>query len=221
MEFRFSQVFHECILDGLRNVIGESGTKAVLFEIELDRHIEDPRGLHVDLYAIFKEGAFTLEKVIVTELFQRLNLAYDEKSSFDFAGCVSHARELFMKTRKEDCKRLMMCNPQLKTIKTIWPNNSTQISFVVVDSSMTSEYPQNFVCVFPKNLFRRNRKGNLRKSRFFRIFGEKTYRMARDLLEDTLKGETDSNAKMEIATVLKEVREQCLYATKKTSTRRQ
>lgn len=73
--------------------------------------------------------------------------------------------------------------------------------------SIGSEYPQNFVCIFPKNLFRRNQKGNLRESKFFQIFGEKTYETARDLLEDALKKETDFNAKMEIAAILKEVNE--------------
>jgi hypothetical protein len=100
--------------------------------------------------------------------------------------------------------------PQLKIIKTVWPNNSTTISFVVVNLSMSPEYPQNFLCVFPKNLFKRNQKGNLRESQFFRIFGEKTYETARDLLEKALERETEFNTRMEIAAILEEVNEQCL-----------
>lgn len=112
MEFR--EVFHECILDGLRDFVGESGTRAVLFNIELSRYIDDPREFHADLYTIFKEGALSIEKVIVKELFRRLNLSYQEKSSFDFARHVSQARELFIKTRKEDRRRLTTCNHNSK-----------------------------------------------------------------------------------------------------------
>lgn len=101
---------HECILDGLRKTIGDSGTKAVLFKVELGRCVKDPIELHRHLYGIFNDGAFGLEKVIVRELFRRLNLTYEEKGSFDFAGYVSQARELSERRRRENPKRLAPCN---------------------------------------------------------------------------------------------------------------
>jgi len=98
MAFRFSQLLHECIFDGLKSILGESGMKVVLFNMELHRYAEHPGELHKNLYAIFGNGAFALEKVIVKELFRRLNMPYEEASDFDFARCVNQARELF-KTR--------------------------------------------------------------------------------------------------------------------------
>jgi len=96
--------------------------------------------------------------------------------------------------------------PKLKIMKTVWQNTPIQISFVVVDLSVSREYPQNFLCPFPKNLLKRNQKGNLKRSKFFQIFGEKTYEMAKRLLEDALERETDMKIKTEIETRLKEVR---------------
>ncbi len=92
--FEFSQVLHECILDGLRRILGESGLQAVRPDIESCRYEEDVGELHEDLYAIFGSGAFVLERAIVKELFQRLNMPYQEASDFDFANCINQARQL-------------------------------------------------------------------------------------------------------------------------------
>jgi hypothetical protein len=115
MEFKFSQVLHECIINGLKDFLGETGMKAVLFNIELGQYIDDPREFHANLYAIFNQGAFSLEKAIVKELFRRLNLTYVENRTFDFARQVSQARELSMKTRKENRKRFTICNHNSKS----------------------------------------------------------------------------------------------------------
>jgi len=96
--------------------------------------------------------------------------------------------------------------PKLKIIKTVWQNTPIQISFVVVDLSVSREYPQNFLCPFPKNLLKRSQRGNLKHSKFFQIFGEKTYEMAERLLENALRQETDLEIKKEIETLLKEVK---------------
>jgi len=105
MEFKFSQVLHECIFDGLKHILGEGGMKVVLFNIELHRYAEHPGELHENLYAIFGNGAFVLEKAIVKELFRRLNMSYEEASDFDFARYVDQARELF-KTRWQGLREI-------------------------------------------------------------------------------------------------------------------
>jgi hypothetical protein len=98
--FKFSEVFHECIVDILWNILGERGMKAVLFRIELGDYLEDPTRLHRDLCTIFGIGAEHLEKLIVKELFRRLNLPFEEGKSFDFGKSVEQARELFMARTK-------------------------------------------------------------------------------------------------------------------------
>jgi hypothetical protein len=58
--------------------------KPFLFHIELGDYLEDPSTLRRDLYTIFGMGAEHIEKLIVKELFRRLNLLYEEKEDFDF-----------------------------------------------------------------------------------------------------------------------------------------
>jgi len=98
--------------------------------------------------------------------------------------------------------------PKLKIIKTVWQNNLMQTSFIIVDLSVAGGYPQNFLCTFPKNLFKRGQRGNLKRSRFFQIFGEEACGMAEKLLEDALGRETDLEVKTEIKAILKEIKVQ-------------
>jgi len=95
MEFKFSETLNECIIEGLRSVLGEGGVKAVLFSIEYGQHIDDPEEFHRYLFLIFGEGTLALEKVIVRKLFQRLNMPYEEKGDFSLSSSVEQARKLF------------------------------------------------------------------------------------------------------------------------------
>ena len=108
MAFKFHQVLRECIEDGLRNVVGESGMKAVLFRIESGQFIDNPEEFHRDLCLIFNDnGAEILEKVIIKELFRRLSLLYEERDDFDFASYVNQAKEFFIANRREIALALM------------------------------------------------------------------------------------------------------------------
>jgi hypothetical protein len=93
-------VLHECIVDGLENVLGESCTRAIVFHIELGDYIDDPSEFHRNLYALLGLGALVLEKVIVEELFRRLDIPYEQRGNFDFSEYVNEARELFLKRQK-------------------------------------------------------------------------------------------------------------------------
>jgi len=105
MESEFFETLHESMLDGLRQVIGESGIRALLFNIELGQHLDEPEMFHRNLYAVFNEGAIILEKVIVKEFFQRLNMPYKIRGDFDFARCINQAKERFIENqRKLNCK---------------------------------------------------------------------------------------------------------------------
>jgi len=209
-------VLHESVLDGLENVLGENGMKVVVLNIELNRCTGNPEALHRSLYDLFNDGAFVLEKVIVKELFRKLGLPYEERIDLDFVRCVDHAKELFLvkqESTAEDQKanrelsKDHVIQPHLKVIRSQWQNSPAQISFVVVDMNKEQEYPQNFVCVFPKNLFRRNQKGNLKRSKFFRVFGEKTHEVARKLLGEALKRETSLEVRRQIEDSLRDVNE--------------
>jgi len=212
----FCQILHESILEALENALGGSGLKVVLLNVDLARYTNNPAELHRNLYHLFNEGALILEKVIVKELFRRLGLPYEEKDDFDFARHVNHAEELFAVkgkplTGEQNCEKQPQKDhtrqPHLKVIKTLWQDRTIQISFVVVDLKSGHEYPHNFLCIFPKNLFKKNRKGSLKRSRFFHVFGEKSHEVARRLLEDALKRERDLEARRQIEASLREVKE--------------
>ncbi len=96
--------------------------------------------------------------------------------------------------------------PKLKIIKTVWQNSLIRTSFIIVDQSVTEGYPQNFLCTFPKSLFKRGQKGNLKRSKFFQIFGEEASGMAEKLLEDALGREADLQIRTEIESILRGIR---------------
>ena len=98
MEFKFHETLHDCIIDGIRHVISESGLKAVLFRIGLGYYVDDPAELHRNLYGIFKEGSIVLEKAILKEFCSRLKVPYVDGGDFDFGEQVKRARELFIKS---------------------------------------------------------------------------------------------------------------------------
>jgi len=190
--------------------------KVVLSNIELTLCADNPGELHKSLRSIFKDGASILEKVIVKELFRRLDLAYEERSDLDFEGYVNQAKELLAAKQKTETvdkvagrepRKGHVILPHLKVVRTLWQDNPVQVSFVVVDLNNGQEYPQNFVCVFPMNLFRRNQKSNLKRSRFFHVFGEETHEVARKLLADALKRETSLEVKRQIEASLRDVNE--------------
>jgi hypothetical protein len=100
MEFKFSQVLHDCILDVLENVQSESCVKIIIFYVESGQYVDDPSEFHINLHVLLGSGANVLEKMIVKELFRRLNIPYEERGDFDFARYVNEAGELFLKMQK-------------------------------------------------------------------------------------------------------------------------
>jgi hypothetical protein len=71
----------------------------------LGNYLEDPEELHRDLSVIFGAGAESLERVILKELFRRLNIPFEEGENFDFVKSVEQARELFMVRMKGNSLR--------------------------------------------------------------------------------------------------------------------
>jgi len=81
--------------------LGQSGTKAVLLNINAGQCTDNPEEFHRQLYRIFKEGSLTLEEAIVNRLFQRLNVQCREKTDFDFSKYVNHAKQLYLTRQKK------------------------------------------------------------------------------------------------------------------------
>jgi hypothetical protein len=80
----------------LENVTGERGMRVISLHVELGDYLKDPTELHRNLHSIFEVGAENLEKVVVKELFRRLDLCFGQSEDFDFAKSVEQAKELFI-----------------------------------------------------------------------------------------------------------------------------
>jgi len=97
-DMEFTKVLNECVCEGLRLALGEDIKKVVLFYIDL-APFNTEKDIHRRLYSIFLEGATILEKIVVKELFRRLNVPYTERGDFDFELYVEKARDFFRSQR--------------------------------------------------------------------------------------------------------------------------
>ncbi|MCS4537863.1 MAG: hypothetical protein HYY67_03265 [Thaumarchaeota archaeon] len=91
----FANILSDSIQEGLKNAIGESGMQAVFFHLGLSEHIGDPEAFHHAMYPLFRDGTTVLEKIIVKELFRKLNVSDYFLGDFGFQKYVSFARENF------------------------------------------------------------------------------------------------------------------------------
>ncbi len=95
----FSSIFQESVKEGLRNTLGETVMLTVvpLLKQSLQTYAEKPSEFHRELQFYFGFGALTLERMIVKELFQKLNLHYTSSSELDFETSIGLARkDLFL-----------------------------------------------------------------------------------------------------------------------------
>lgn len=74
-------------------MLGEDVLQAVRRLIRLEECAERPDEFHQRLRPVFGDwGAKTLEKMIVKDLFQRLNFSMADRTPFDFERYVNQAR---------------------------------------------------------------------------------------------------------------------------------
>ncbi|MBI2184276.1 MAG: hypothetical protein HYU39_04870 [Thaumarchaeota archaeon] len=99
-----NKAYEESILEGMNNTLGKGGTQALLFHLQLIQYANNPRQFHNNLYSILGPGAITLEKVIVKELFNRLNMRYDDRNDFDFEKHMDLARHIIA-TRLQEAEQ--------------------------------------------------------------------------------------------------------------------
>ena len=92
--------------EAIRNILGPAALEAVLGKIQLSSLSESPEELENGFGQIFGPPAKILEKLIVKDLFKRLNLKFEEViASFDFETYINIARREFsMNWMKETSK---------------------------------------------------------------------------------------------------------------------
>lgn len=103
--------FDKTLLEAVDHALlsfGESPRKAIYYHLDKNFKIqkEDIPGetdkFTSALNAIFGSGATVIEKLIVRDLYQRLNLNFEEKSSFEITDYISLAREVAKRNKQQE-----------------------------------------------------------------------------------------------------------------------
>ena len=94
VEEGFQKLFKESVVASLSRILGESAARSLLYHTGFERG-ETPGQFHERLVMMMGDGAFTLERSIVKELFARLSIQSPHVDlDFDFESSVKKAREM-------------------------------------------------------------------------------------------------------------------------------
>lgn len=96
-EKSFSQLIGESIIEGLTNLIGRSGSMAIIINFRLEEKIMDPRAFHEAMMSAMREsGAMILEKAILKEIHRKLGTRFEPALPFDFEKEFNATKRLFL-----------------------------------------------------------------------------------------------------------------------------
>ena len=91
-EKTFSSMLQLSIGEGVRAALGQA-ILGVLNGQGLFNEATDPKEFHRKLQSVFGSGAGVLEKVIVKELFRKLNIPYNSQERFDYGEALERAKQ--------------------------------------------------------------------------------------------------------------------------------
>jgi hypothetical protein len=91
-EKTFSSMLQLSIGEGIRAALGQA-ILGVLNGQGLFNEATDPKEFHRKLQLVFGNGATVLEKVIVKDLFRKLNVPYNSQERFDYGEALVRAKE--------------------------------------------------------------------------------------------------------------------------------
>jgi hypothetical protein len=97
-EKSFSKIVRESTEEGLANVIGKSGSQAVIINFGLRDRAMDPLRFHEAMVKVFRESsAVLLEKAIIKEVCLKLRTSFDPTMPFSFEKEFNSAKTNFLK----------------------------------------------------------------------------------------------------------------------------
>ena len=106
--------FDKTLLEAVDHALlsfGESPRKAIYYHLDKSFKIqkedipEEAEKFASALNAIFGSGANVIGKLIVKDLYQRLNLSFEEKNNFKIADYISLAREVARRDKQQELIR--------------------------------------------------------------------------------------------------------------------
>src|SRR5579875_570988 len=83
----FFLILRESVVTSWKKVLGENAQSTFYF-LELVSYVQKPVEFDKKLYSIFGQGSLALEKVIIADLFQRLNVPLKELKRNSYADYV-------------------------------------------------------------------------------------------------------------------------------------
>ena len=97
----FSAVLQNSVAEGMKRVLGDGGTQAILYHIHLS-NFDNPKEFHERLFTIFGVGTASLERVILEQLHQSMGVRPAPAKDDDFVRQVQLARRYFDATARRD-----------------------------------------------------------------------------------------------------------------------
>lgn len=87
----------------MKDLLGEQGAQSTFTHIKLADYDKNPKEFHVRLTSIFNQGSVVIEKMIIKDLYKRLNVPSEGLPGFSYEEAVAHAmkyvRERVLKAR--------------------------------------------------------------------------------------------------------------------------
>jgi hypothetical protein len=81
----------DSIDESMRDLMGEEARKAALFHLPEADYGKHPKEFHVHLGVVFKQNASVIEKVIVRDVYSRLDLRFDDDGKVDYERSMKFA----------------------------------------------------------------------------------------------------------------------------------
>jgi len=102
---RFSAMLRDSISEGMSRVIGVGGTQAMLYYLDLPS-FDSPEKFHEKLTEIFGSGTAALERAILQQLYQMVDVGSSPTNEDDgFVNQVELAKQRFDETARRDGRR--------------------------------------------------------------------------------------------------------------------
>jgi len=92
-------IVKETIDGSLRDLLGEDGKTAALFHLQVPDYESNPKEFHVHLGGVFNRGAPVIERMIVRDVYKRLNMRFDEEANFDYESAMRFAFDVCSRLR--------------------------------------------------------------------------------------------------------------------------
>ena len=87
-------LIRETIDTSMKDLLGEKGREATMFHVALSDYAKESKEFHVRLFSIFHQGSEVVEKMIVRDLYSRLNIPLKEGSRFDYEESIRYAAKV-------------------------------------------------------------------------------------------------------------------------------